>query len=850
MPNLSPFLLLMLTVMGLSNCLYSSSMMKSGTGNTEALTRYQILSPREAENEKTSKAFKEIQEAFDQYKEKISKICPNSFDLLTDPRFLASTLPQLSYKFLVNPSNASLLNSFAFNIPFLRINDQPVQPEFSDTLFQLVQKMRIFIQIYDGQEKSLKFKESYNNITEKEKFFTHQEHLAKTLSVILIDILDHCEETINKTQRNNYALRFYSTDQERNHTQQAFNHVKSLLESLNGVLSWKVFDSLKGKSKIGDRLAELQAASIYPIGKFETEKADIKAANISQWKRPFFKKRTTASFLDMLKKAESFSKVLSPSPMQLANQLDREGHIIFKISAPNGSDSSIVTVHYFDSTVKAQFAEGLVAGYKDIKIPQDLVKFYEELRQDFEDLREEEGRLKIKRDTLVSTMSSPVFSKSPRKINVVQLPTSSENIYTQAQDFLQDTQSFLARQKNLEKKANLALALETFHDYDFKGIDEGLYVFLNPKTNFSTDFNIEKLVKSLQFSAGKSIRLHNKKTYAKQYYTWDKMPSRGRASIINKIGQAATHMFATKCMLQFAKNCWTNFEGFLHSLRYCSLKTIEPCLIDVRKNPAIQTILGNIYNYNKQELSISQVATKMKIIQSEADGLIEEYDRQKSVFLQDTQVQNNVVWFLVLVELLHRQFSNDMNTGFRNSDDRNRYLEKILIDAASIISNIKHNVGDVTLHFSALKKMNELMSLSQEKLEERKVALNESTEISEKMRLLKIASDTTRIGNMAQDYNDLAAGLDHLGSVVAGATANNAEVLTQSRMRDVSKKSGNIGVREEGQRFRQKMLLGGKPNDSLSLNRPEGEKKTKQKRKNSKFFQRKPNVEWSISNDE
>lgn len=334
---------------------------------------------------------------------------------------------------------------------------------------------------------------------------------------------------------------------------------------------------------------------------------------------------------------------------------------------------------------------------------------------------------------------------------------------------------------------------------------------MNPRTNFGTDFNIEKLVKSLQFSAGKTIRLHNKKTYAKQYYTWDKMPSRGRASIINRIGQAATHMFATKCMLQFAKNCWTNFDGFLHSLRYCSLKTIEPCLVDVRKNPAIQTILGNIYNYNKQELSISQVATKVKVISSEADGVVEEYDKQKSVFLQDTQVQNNVVWFLVLVELLQRQFSNDMNTGFRNQTDRNRYLEKILIDAASIISNIKHNVGDVTLHFSALKKMNELMSLSQEKLEERKIALNESDEISEKMGLLKISSDVARIGNTVQDLNDLAAGLDHLGSVVAGVTSHNAEMLTQARIAGTSEDSGKIGGAEGRAKVLQSMTI---PQDS------------------------------------
>lgn len=822
-------LLVMTVVIGVCDGLNSSSVMKSSDGS-QVLTGKSILNPQELESEKTSKAFKEIQAALDEYKDKIAKVCPNSFDLLTDPRFLASTLPDLSYKFLTNPNNAPLLNTFAFNIPFLRINDQPIRPEFSDTLFQLVQRMRMFIELYDSQERNLKFKEVYNTINEKEKFAVHQEHLAKTLSGILSDVLGHCEETINKLQRNNYALRFYSTDQEKNHMQQAFNHVKGLLEGVGGLLTWQVFDSLKEKHEIGKRLDMLQAAGIYPIEKFDTSKADVKATNISQWKRRFFKKRTTASLVEALKKAEAFSNLLSPAPMQLANQLDREGHVIFKISPASDGNSSVVTVRYFDSTVKAEFVKDLVAGYKDIKIPQDLNKLYDELRKEFESLREEKDKLKIKRDTLIATMSSPVYVQNSRKMDKVRLSASSSSLYEQAQDFLQDTQVLLVRQKNLEKKANLALSLETFHDYDFKDIDEGLYVFLNPRTNFGTDFNIEKLVKSLQFSAGKTIRLYNKKTYAKQYYTWDKMPSRGRASIINRIGQAVTHMFGTKCMLQFAKNCWTNFEGFLHSLRYCSLKTIEPCLIDVRKNPAIQTILGNVYNYNKQELSISQVATKVKIIQSEADGVVEEYDKQKSVFLQDTQVQNNVVWFLVLVELLQRQFSNDMNTGFRNQTDRNRYLEKILIDAASIISNIKHNVGDVTLHFSALKKMNELMSLSQEKLEERKIGLNESDEISEKMGLLKISSDVARIGNTVQDLNDLAAGLDHLGSVVAGATSYNAEILTRSRIGGASEDSGKIGEAEGRQRVLQRMTI---PQDNGNeAGSVDSSKKRKKRKKN------------------
>ena len=158
--------LMMVLIIGVYDGLNSSSVIKSADVS-QALTGKSILTPGEIEDEKTSRAFKEIQAALDEYKDKIAKVCPNSFDLLTDPRFLASTLPDLSSKFLTNPNNAALLNTFAFNIPFLRINDQPIRPEFSDALFQVVKTITAFIELYNSQEKILKFKQIYSDFNEK-----------------------------------------------------------------------------------------------------------------------------------------------------------------------------------------------------------------------------------------------------------------------------------------------------------------------------------------------------------------------------------------------------------------------------------------------------------------------------------------------------------------------------------------------------------------------------------------------------------------------------------------------------------------------------------------------------------
>jgi hypothetical protein len=573
-----------------------------------------------------------------------------------------------------------------------------------------------------------------------------------------------------------------------------------MMASLQSLVSWKVFQNVRNIELIlknGEKTTiekEIQRLLDFTIIANENLLKN-KDNSLSSNKSAFYdktKSNWTGYVKEMMmsaKEAEKFSNLKIAAPSEMADTLEKQGHIIFKVEASDSHSPKII-VRFFDPTEIGTYSP-VIRGITQIQFPEGLDTYFDQVQQELRKLRSEKKMLDNRKTSLIgSAASSPNQFQELKGIpGQIRYSPASERISKDAEALLQDSQKFLKKVKILEYKIDLALKLETFQDYSFQGIEPGLYIYVNPKMNFSSDFSIKEFVESLQFSAGKFSSLEkykakNRTGYNKRYFTYEKMPLRERKNIINKAGQFMSKMFNTKCMLRSPLECKKNFTSLLSSLRYCKFEAITSCIESAKDNPAISVILRNFYSYRRKQENISKTGEHLKIILTNNSNLEEGILTEQNTFIENPLYRENVVWFLVLVELLQRQFSLDRNIGFRSNREAKLYLEKMLIDAAYNISNISQNIGNFMLPMQSYVVLQRLMHMGPEKIQEHRKRILSEIEVSQKTRLLNLSTEISKMSIDAKNLTSQSYFLEDIGPTIAGVSSSNANIIAESNTRD------------------------------------------------------------------